>query len=735
MGRDFSHMGHMDKFREVIELEEKRIGQIIGEMRATLADEQTDRQNKDQEIAELKRQKLDAVGWSEKREIDEGIERCRKRYAMRHYQDGQILSHPYFGILELEDDELGSLSYCLGRQSFFDRSRRAVVIDWREAPISRLYYEYEAGEIYEEEIRGRERSGVVKTRRQVDATGGELKQIVEKGVFLHRGVDGAWLFEGNNGNTVFRKEEKSDHRLPEITALISPEQFRAITHPESSTVLLQGGAGSGKTTVGLHRIAYLSYQEPERFLPDRILVVMFNRSLQHYISRILPELGIGKGVQVETYHSWAGKLFRSVRLNISYSADAVPEQVLRIKKHPLILALVDRYLDVLLRKTRRWFPEQLDRGADPKSGSIRSNMEAAKRFEDLIKMLNTHPDLIQGPQEGLRKQLRDRLLNRFNDHLFDLNSILPDRTLLEETFGPEAAIPKQALNQLIDWQAKLRKLNRIDFADTGILLWLLQRKGLIGAQLGYAHVLVDEAQDLSEIELATLLHAADDRQSITICGDMAQKIKGDVAFNTSEGFAGFVRAQQQRTGAKGLCSDTLEIGFRATRPIMELAWHVLNEKPSMAVPREGEQVKILKTRNNEETIREAKSILGDYMEKRPKALIAVVCRYKADADRVFNELKALGLSNLRRHERDDFSFQPGVIVTNAHQVKGLEFSAVLVINPGAGHYRDDCENRMLLHVVITRASDHLWIVGHQPMAYELELWKSSVETDENDLPN
>jgi DNA helicase II / ATP-dependent DNA helicase PcrA len=80
----------------------------------------------------------------------------------------------------------------------------------------------------------------------------------------------------------------------------------------------------------------------------------------------------------------------------------------------------------------------------------------------------------------------------------------------------------------------------------------------------------------------------------------------------------------------------------------------------------------------------------------------------------------LGLRVLRRHARQDFSYQPGVVVTNAHQVKGLEFSAVMVINPTPQYYRRDRESRMLLHVVFTRAADSLWIVGHQPMAYGLE---------------
>ncbi len=713
----------MGPFREIIEQEEKRIEQIVGEMRATLAAEKEDRESKNREIDELKRQKLEALGWREKREIDEMIDRCRQRYGMRHYQESAVLNQPYFGILELDDDALGALSTCLGRQSFFARNGKALVIDWREAPISRLFYEYEAGEFYEEEIKGRERSGVVRSKRQVDAAGGELRKIVAKDLLLIRGKDGSWQLGDHGGaSTVSRKEEKADHRLPEITALISGDQFRAITHQESRTVLLQGGAGSGKTTVGLHRIAYLAYQDADRFQPHRILVVMFNRSLQQYISLVLPELGIGAGVSVETYHSWAGKLFRAARMPVTYRSVAAPAQILGIKKHPLMLELVDRYLEGLLKKSRAWFLKQLAQAGDSELTKIRAHLDPAATFKDFLQILSTIPEAADAAQAEARRGLRSRLAKRLHEHVLDLNALLSDRGLLEETFSHARDMDEDALDQLLRWQTKPRSRSEIDFADAGILLWLMQRKGLAVARPGYAHVMVDEAQDLSEVELATLLHAADEHQSITICGDMAQKIKGEVSFDSPEGFAGFIRAQQEGAGARGLCANTLEVGYRATRPIMELAWHVLGEKPSMAVARDGEPVQIIPTTSHQETIAKAQELLEKYLEERPKSLVAVVSRYKADANRVFEGLTALGLLNVRRHERDNFSFQPGIIVTNAHQVKGLEFSAVLVINPSASQFRDDREDRMLLHVVLTRASDHLWIIGHQPMAYNLEQW-------------
>jgi DNA helicase IV len=153
---------------------------------------------------------------------------------------------------------------------------------------------------------------------------------------------------------------------------------------------------------------------------------------------------------------------------------------------------------------------------------------------------------------------------------------------------------------------------------------------------------------------------------------------------------------------------------------MELAWKVLGKTPDMAAPRDGEAVEIIRTQTHEQSMKEISMILNSYLESSPRALVGVVCRYKTDADRVFEDLKRLGMETLRRHERDDFSFGPGAIVTNAHQVKGLEFSAIIAVNPAASQYRDTAEDRMLLHVVMTRAADRLWLVGHQTVAYGLE---------------
>src|SRR6185369_4719996 len=97
---------------------------------------------------------------------------------------------------------------------------------------------------------------------------------------------------------------REDRHLPEIAALLDPRQFELISRPDSGIVVIQGGAGSGKTTIGVHRMAFLAYNARHRFSPDKMLVIVGSPALRAYIGEVLPALGIG-GVTVETFSEWA----------------------------------------------------------------------------------------------------------------------------------------------------------------------------------------------------------------------------------------------------------------------------------------------------------------------------------------------------------------------------------------------------------------------------------------------
>ena len=98
--------------------------------------------------------------------------------------------------------------------------------------------------------------------------------------------------------------------LPDIAALIDPEQFDLITAASSGVIVIRGSAGSGKTTVALHRISFLCYDQPKRFRPDRMLFVVWGRAMRDYVAHVLPALGV-RGIPVVTWSKWARKLVRS----------------------------------------------------------------------------------------------------------------------------------------------------------------------------------------------------------------------------------------------------------------------------------------------------------------------------------------------------------------------------------------------------------------------------------------
>ena len=242
------------------------------------------------------------------------------------------ITSPYFAHIRLREG--GKLKDVLvGKRGFIDRQSNVQIVDWRNAPVSRIYYRYEEGDDYEEEIAGRRVEGVVDVRRNVSIARSNLRRIgAPQGTYL-KDSRGAWVqavgqiapvLHGGMGKAArptaaagakgtlgihHGSTQRADKALPEIAALIDKEQFDLITQPSSGIVVIQGGAGSGKTTVALHRIAYLNFQDGRRFKPSNTLFVVPSQALVRYVSGVLPSLGVA-GVPVVTYTGWA----RSTRM-------------------------------------------------------------------------------------------------------------------------------------------------------------------------------------------------------------------------------------------------------------------------------------------------------------------------------------------------------------------------------------------------------------------------------------
>lgn len=625
---------------EFIKIEEQRLNHVLEAIAGNELERRQAIREHDAVVRDLERQRLDTV---DPREIDKFTSEIRRlsyfdpaKYKLAHTSQRE----PYFASLSIDDNDprIGKKSYLLGKQGLL-LGTKSIVIDWRKAELSQLFYEYDEGEEYEEEIVGRIREGVIEQKLKYDISKGQLVRV-EGTDLVYDKVEGEWTFNGRSLTTQQIKENKGDYRIVDIISLISPEQFRLITKKHLGCTYLTGGAGSGKTTVALHRLSYLTFNHPTVFRPERCMVVMFNRALQGYVLGTSKEL-IDAKTPVKTFHSW---------------------------------------VDDALAKV----------------GNFRSMSSRTQNFTEIKKSCKMR-DVI----ESYARQTEPP-----DSPMVDLYQAYSHPQLVEQYLGETKSV--YSFQQ--HYQACLeREEFTLDFSDKAILLRLIQLRNeghTIEAGLNwFDHIIIDEAQDLSRIELDTLAGASSESKSLTICADVNQRI---LDFLDDGGFPSF----QSDLTKIGLDSTELSISYRSTTQIMALASRV-SGRPATKVVKEGPEPRTHSFQSKDEAIAALYRSARALLMSEPKSLTAIVCRYKNEAQELYDKLKSIQGVRL---ETKTFSFKPGVIITNVHQVKGLEFSGVILWNPSLRNYPTTTVSKNLLYVAITRASERLATFSYQPLS-------------------
>jgi DNA helicase-2/ATP-dependent DNA helicase PcrA len=597
---------------------------------------------------------------------------------------------PYFAHLRLREGT-NEFDVLLGKATWL--SGEVQIVDWRHAPISRIFYRYRQGDPYEEEIAGRDRSGDVVTRRTVAIRDRRLQRIeAPEGVFVAdtaapdgwrrierelprlAGGEGAALrahapeegAERRLGTHPEGMRHRADKHLPDIAGLIDPEQFRLITRPSSGFVVVRGTAGSGKTTVALHRIAYLAYEEPA-IDSDRTLVLVFSPALRDYVSHVLPSLGVTK-VQVKTFAEWAAEHVRRLYPMLPRSIrETTPAVVHRLKLHPALRVALER---------------QVARVPGPAT--------PAQALDDWASVLRDAAFLAEV-----------------------LDEIAPG-TFTRDELERAATAGRDQHERLVAWmEGDHSSQPELDPEDDALLLraWQLRvgpMPGRGGGPLRYRHVAIDEVQDFSAVEVQVLLECLDTRRSITLAGDTQQHVLPDAGFTSWSAFF-------TDLGLAGMEIETLEISYRCSRQIAEFALALLgdlreDDRPPLTV-RSGPPVELFRFTDHGACLAFLTDALIDLAADEPLASVAVLT-----PSRDLSTLYARGLANgevprLRQVERQDFTFAPGVEVTEIEQVKGLEFDYVILVETSSTHFPDRPAARRLLHVGATRAVHQLWLTS------------------------
>jgi DNA helicase-2/ATP-dependent DNA helicase PcrA len=706
------------------------------------------------------------------------------------------VASPYFGHLRLEEEapESGARpgsprrgntrrrDVLIGSRSYVDSGEGIRIVDWRHAPVSRIYYRYAEGDDYEEQFGDRMVEGVVVARRGVTIVGGELVRVTAPQGSWLRGRDGRWhavavqrarletekrwaarhgdqatarLGVGADGTSPRSgawskpgEPGRQDKHLPAIASLIDEAQFDLIARQTTGLVAVQGSAGSGKTTVGLHRVAYLAYQSPQRFRPERMLVVVPTEALIHYVGRVLPSLEV-EGVPVTTFARFASRIVSHMFPRLpTKTSDETPPVASRAKSHAAMLRAIDRAVariahrvDERLRAAMPRWPEG-DRavaaweataaaGAEGESTppdarvALLGQWLAGKRQLRGVPPASELPDVTRSAVEPLLASIRHQ--TRSVSGMWD--ELLTSREGLSETFAGEPGFGPGQLDQVHEWCVRQSRVRAegdrdgeeptLDAEDRPLLLrcWQALRGFLVdgeGKPLRFAHVFVDEVQDASPVELRVLLDLTGKDRCITLAGDVAQRMldegddRGEFDWNHL----------LDDLGVEHTRTEPLKVSYRSTGEITTFARAVLGPLAHEDVPettRHGPPVELFTFASTGEAVAWLADALRQLARDEPDANVAVVARFPQQAESYCDGLVRAEVPNVRRVAKQDFAWDAGVDVTDVRQTKGLEFDEVILVETTAASYPVTPQARHALYVGATRASHQLWcIASDQP---------------------
>ncbi len=595
---------------------------------------------------------------------------------------------PYLAHLRVDEGD-GPRDHLLGHVTFLDAVADVRIVDWRVAPLARIFYGHREGDEYSEQFPGRTAEGVVRARRIVVIEGGELTRIIGPDFVVERGHAG-WFeparlaMAGGSGTAardgvlgVASAAPAAEARLGgsarrgiDVTAMLDAEQFEAVTAPPDEPLLVLGSAGSGKTTVALHRLARVAALDGYPLADMQVVVP--EEGLARLSRRLLAPVGAG-AAQVQTLDAWALGLARQVFGGKIRPCPDTPGLVAALKRHPaLFRALQTRF------------------------SSLREESTSYDRLRRRLQDVFTDRAFLGGVVDAAGGDLsRDAVEDTVRHTMLQLAEN-PEKELRGIT-DPER---RQAIDGRKVWEDTPQALaGTVDLEELPILLFLRAWRGRIGGRT-LSHLVLDEAEDFALFDLYVLGERLGPTPSVTLAGDEAQQ--------TVSSFAGW-KQTLSTIGASMASTVRLSTSYRCPRPIVQLARHVLG---AMAPPqetlaaREGAPVGRFRFPTEAQAHLFAADAIHDLVAREPRASVAVICRDDASARRF-----AERVPDARLVLDGAFTFEPGVDVTDVDNCKGLEWDYVVVPDATLQAYPLDDDARRRLHVAVTRASHQLWLVA------------------------
>lgn len=643
---------------------------------------------------------------------------------------------PYFGRIDfLEDGENYPDSIYIGMASLMDKAdENFLVYDWR-APISSMYYDYTLGQAKYETMDG-SIQGEISLKRQFIIKNGEIEGLFDTGLTI-----GDHLLQKMLGN-------HSSTKMKSIVSTIQQEQNRIIRDEKSKLLIVQGVAGSGKTSAVLQRIAYLLYTNRKTLQAGNMLLFSPNPLFNSYVATVLPELG-EENMRQTTFQEYAAERigtqhliedpFEQMETILTTKDNAIRIEGIQYKSSLAFKAFIDNYIDELAQqglqfhditfqertivsaeKIQQHFygfetsisiPNRLEMVAEWLMDKI-EEQERYEQYEDWVTEeieLLDKADYMDAYHEAQRnQQYEDETFddvdqeweilseNVVREHFQPIKEMISDLGFMDvkasynQLFNDEKALGSLPKNWKSICKTTLEKLNNDElfWEDVTPYIYFLDQLQGRKSYTHIQHVFIDEAQDYSPFQFA-YLQALFPHCHMTILGDMNQAIY--VHSLTSTSILENVATDKQE-------KIQLMRSYRSTKPIVEFTRQLI-EGGEQIEPfnRDGDKP-TLTIRNNEQELSEKMLDRIHLLQSSGHQTIAIICKTMAESNQAYQQLKSQ--TTVQLMDQETYTFNKGLLILPAYLAKGIEFDAVIIYD--ASDYSKESE-RNLFYTACTRA--------------------------------
>lgn len=637
----------------------------------------------------------------------------------------RMLSSPYFGridFLENEDDK--AEKYYIGISNLINDNLDFLIYDWR-APISSMFYDCEMGEANYKCPEG-VIEGKLMLKRQYKINNGKIEYMFDSNLK----IDDEMLQDILSKST--------DSKMKAIVTTIQREQNKVIRNEEYKTLIVQGPAGSGKTSVALHRIAYLLYKYREKITPQNIVIFSPNEIFNDYISNVLPELGednmyqttfkeymhmaLGSELIKEGYCEMMEYILVSKNesnyqnriSNIRYKSTVEFVNILKyyvtyvekmdrnftdiVFRDRLIVSSKDLqelffkdYIRLPLKKRLRKIKERILFLLEPykkdRIEEIVTELEHTGSYIDKMEILKDSIAIVKDEMKEIYYEI-DRI-TEFN--LVDIYIKLFDKLeFFYRSLNTEYC--EEKIEKIKSYTLENLKAQKLNYEDQIPFLYLKIVLGDLPKTSEIKYVIIDEAQDYTPLQYE-IFYQLFNHANMTILGDLNQSINPFMSVGDYNNISHIF--SQSNT-----CIINLTKSYRSTKEITEFSRKLLNDEfIDESIQRSGDEPLFLGF-SDEEAIKER--LLEDikiYKERGYKS-IGIITRTIKEADEAYNFLKEK--IHIKAIIKDDDEYVSDTLVIPAYLAKGLEFDVVLIYNVGNGNYCCE-EERLLLYTACTRA--------------------------------